>query len=109
MKKNIPIQDYAHASAMIMHHILSMGDLWQSLHEIASKRQKGWVELNLDIGELAITYEEYWQGLPQDEQDKVEWLEGIFELAVIIADHYENEIPWDDTAREACERVRNRR
>lgn len=108
-EQNILVQDYAQTSAVLSHHLSTEGDLWPTLYQIASKKQKGWLELNLDIGELAIAYEEYWQGLPQDEQDKVEWFEGILEIGAIIAEHYENETPWHDTAREACERVKNRR
>lgn len=102
----ITIEDYAHTSATLMHHIGTQGDLWKELYTIANSKDKGWLELTRDIGELAIAYENYWNDLPQNEQDKVEWLGGILEIAVIIADHYKNDISLLDTVKEACERAK---
>jgi len=101
----ITSEDYAHASATIMHH-LGTSDLWKELYNIAASKNKGWLELTWDIGELAIAYENYWNDLPQNEQDEFEWLGGILEIAVIIADHYKNDIPLMDTVKEACERAK---
>lgn len=104
----ITIEDYAHTSATIMHH-LGTSELWKELYNIASSKNKGWLELTRDIGKLAIAYENYWNDLPQNEQDKVEWLGGILELSVIIADHYKNDIPLLETVKEACERSKVKR
>ena len=100
--RDIHVREYAHTSAMLMHHITENEKLWDSLYLAALTREKGWVELGYDIAELAILYEDYWQSFKEDE---IEWLEGIFEITNIILDHYKNETPFKAVIVEACERV----
>lgn len=101
----IPVIEYAHASAMLMHHINENENLWESLYLVALTREKGWVELGYEIAELAVLYEDYWQSFKEDE---MEWLEGILEITNIILKHYKNETPFKAIIVEACERVEKR-
>ena len=105
----IQMGDVAHTSATLMHHIGTQGDLWKELYEIANSKDKGWLELTRDIGELAIAYETHWFECAEVVQDEFEWLGGILEISVIIADHYKNDIPLLETVKEACERSKVKR
>ena len=70
----IQMGDIAHTSATLMHHIGTQGDLWKELYTIANSKDKGWLELTRDIGELAIAYEKHWFECAEVVQDEFEWL-----------------------------------